>query len=192
MAGVSHIIVSQDVIREFLFMEKPNTARQEEDGTFTLKDSLLVHAPIERCFKLSCSLELVHEELGMIAVSGKTEGLVVGGDTVRWEGWQLGLKHFHVSHISSFECPVFMQDTMLDGRFKTFQHDHHFREVAGITPTTMLEDELRFSLPFGALGTLVARTIMVPHIQKLMANRFARIKRIAEGEDWRRYLPVAA
>lgn len=168
------------------------TTRQEEDGSFTLKASLLVQAPIERCFELSCSLELVHEELGMDAVSGKTTGLVVGGDIVRWEGWQLGLKHFHVSHISGFERPVFMQDTMLDGRFKTFQHDHHFRQQPGPTPSTLLEDELRFSLPFGVLGSLVARTVMVPHIHKLMASRFARIRRIAEGEDWRRYLPAAA
>ncbi|MGI4854083.1 MAG: SRPBCC family protein [Janthinobacterium lividum] len=168
------------------------TTRQEKDGSFTLADSLLVQAPIERCFELSCCLELVHEELGMNAVSGKTEGFVVGGDIVRWEGWQLGLKHFHVSHISGFERPVFMQDTMLDGRFKTFQHDHHFCQQAGAAPATLLQDELRFSLPFGALGGLVARTIMVPHIHKLMASRFARIKRIAESEDWRRYLPAAA
>ena len=168
------------------------TTRQEADGSFTLADSLLVQAPIARCFELSCSLELVREGLGMNAVSGKTEGFVVGGDVVRWEGWQLGLKHFHVSHISGFERPVFMQDTMLDGRFKTFQHDHHFRAQAGSTPSTLLEDELRFSLPFGALGALVAKTIMVPHIHKLMRSRFQRIKRIAEGEDWRRYLPAVA
>ena len=43
-------------------------------------------------------------------------------------------------------------------------------------------------MPFGALGRLVARSIMVPHIRKLMKNRFARIKRVAEGEDWQKYL----
>lgn len=164
---------------------------QETGGTFILRDSQLVHAPIDRCFQLSCSLELVHDELGMVAVSDKKDGLVEGGDIIRWEGWQLGLKHFHVSHISGFQEPVFMQDTMLDGRFKAFQHDHHFREVSGgpHRPTwTQLEDELRFSLPFGALGRLVAKYIMVPHIRKLMRSRFQRIQRIAEGNDWERYL----
>ena len=173
------------------------TRSDEQDGKggFTLRDSLLVYAPIERCFQLSCSLELVHEELGMDAVSGKQSGLVTGGDIVRWEGWQLGLKHFHVSHISSFQQPVFMQDTMLDGRFKTFQHDHHFREEPATgsgAPSTVLEDELRFSLPFGLPGRLVAQMVMVPHIRKLMRSRFHRIKRIAEGEDWKRYLPATA
>jgi ligand-binding SRPBCC domain-containing protein len=158
---------------------------QNRDGVFLLSDSALVHAPIERCFKLSCSLELVHEELGMNAVSGRKTGLVTGGDIVRWEGWQLGLKHHHVSKISGYEAPVFLQDTMLDGRFKYFQHDHH---MTATTDGTLLSDELRFSLPFGALGALVARRIMVPHIRKLLKSRFARIKRIAEGDDWQKYL----
>jgi hypothetical protein len=155
------------------------------DGLFLLSDSALVHAPIDRCFKLSCSLELVHEELGMNAVSGRTSGMVRGGDVVRWEGWQLGLRHHHVSQISSYEAPVFLQDTMLDGRFQYLQHDHHLRETAD---GTLLSDDLRFSLPFGALGRLVARYIMVPHIRKLLKSRFARIKRIAEGADWQKYV----
>ncbi len=168
----------------------------EANGCFTLRDSVLVHAPVDRCFRLTCSIALVHEELGMNAVSGRTEGFVTGGDVVRWEGWQLGLKHFHVSHISSYQRPVLLQDTMLDGRFKTFQHDHHLREVTDAAHPersgALLEDELRFSLPFGKVGEIVARTIMVPHIRGLMKSRFARIKRIAEGDDWRVYLQDAA
>ena len=165
---------------------------QETDGTFTLRDAQLVQAPIDRCFQLSCSLELVHQELGMTAVGEKKTGLVTGNDIVRWECWQLGLKHFHVSHISGFDRPVFLQDTMLDGRFKTFQHDHHFREVSAKAPEstwTQLEDELRFSLPFGVVGRMVAQQIMVPHIRKLLRSRFERIRRIAEGNDWQQYLP---
>ena len=157
----------------------------EPGGLFQLSDSTLVQAPIDRCFALSCSLELVHQELGMNAVSGRTEGLVVGGDVVRWEGWQLGLKHHHVSLISSYDSPTFLQDTMLEGRFKYFQHDHHLRETAD---GTVLSDDLRFSLPFGALGRVVAQTVMIPHIRKLLKSRFARIKRIAEGDDWQKYV----
>ncbi len=158
----------------------------EHNGAFTLGDSIRVDAPIDRCFQLTCSIALVYEELGMSAVSGRTAGLVVGGDLVRWEGWQLGLKHFHVSQISSYQRPVFMQDSMLDGRFRTFQHDHHLREEED--GRTVLTDELRFTLPFGILGRAVGHVVMVPHICRLMRNRFARIKRIAEGDDWRKYL----
>jgi hypothetical protein len=158
----------------------------EEGEFFTLGDTTVVDAPIDRCFQLTCSLALVREELGMNAVDGRTDGLVGDGDTVRWEGWQLGMKHFHVSHISGYNRPVFMQDSMLDGRFKTFQHDHHLRERSD--GATSLTDELRFSLPFGWAGRMVSRYIMVPHILRLMRRRFARIKRIAESDDWKRYL----
>ena len=160
------------------------SAAAAPDRLFELSDSTLVHAPIERCFALSCCLELVHEELGMDAVSGRTTGFVVGGDVVRWEGWQLGLRHHHVSLISAYTPPTFLQDTMLEGRFQYFQHDHHMRE----TPDgTLLSDDLRFSLPFGALGRVVAQVVMVPHIRKLLKSRFARIKRIAESDEWQKY-----
>lgn len=160
----------------------------EKDGVFTLTAAATVQAPIGRVFDLTCCIALVREELGMKPVQGRSSGLVQAGDTVRWEGWQLGLPQFHVTLISGFQRPEFMQDTMLDGRFKTFQHDHHLRSVND--DTTELHDELRFSLPFGVAGYAVARWIMVPHIQRLLASRFARLKRISESDDWRRYLPV--
>lgn len=161
-----------------------------QDGDFfTLRGTAVVQAPIDRCFQLTCCIALVREELGMKPVTGRTEGLVSHGDTVRWEGWQLGMKHFHVTGISGYERPVFMQDSMLDGRFRTFQHDHHLRELPG-GDGTQLEDEVRFSLPFGLAGRLVARYVMIPHIRRLLRSRFARIKRIAEGDAWQRYLPA--
>lgn len=120
----------------------------------------------------------------MRAVAGRTEGCVRGGDTVRWEGWKFGLPQFHVSLISEFEEPVYFQDRMLNGRFKSFAHDHHFREAQG---GTLLEDELRFSLPLGIAGRAVARVIMVPYIRRLMRERFLMLKDIAEGEAWRQF-----
>lgn len=163
-------------------------SRFEQHGdTFILRGTAEIQAPIERCFALTCAIALVREELGMQPTIGRTEGLVRNGDVVRWEGWQLGLKHFHVTHISGFQAPVFLQDTMIDGRFKTFQHDHHLIETPG--GATRLEDEVRFSLPFGIAGRLVARFIMVPHIHRLLSSRFARIQRLAEGDGWRKYLP---
>ena len=158
----------------------------EQNGTFTLSAAATVQAPIERLFDLTCSIALVREELGMRPVQGRSSGLVEAGDTVRWEGWQLGLPQFHVTLISGFQRPEFMQDTMLDGRFKSFQHDHHLRAVD--ESTTELRDELRFSLPFGVFGRFFARWVMVPHIQRLLKNRFLRIKRIAEHGNWRQYL----
>lgn len=154
---------------------------------FILRDQVAVRAPVDRCFLLSTAIAIVEKELGMHPVAGRTEGFVEEGDTVRWQGWQLGLPQYHESLITSFERNRFFQDRMIAGRFASFQHDHSFRS-AGNGVVTLL-DELRFSMPFGWLGWLIGRVVLVPHIRGLMKRRFALIKRLAETEGWRDYLP---
>jgi ligand-binding SRPBCC domain-containing protein len=152
---------------------------------FILRASTIIEAPIERCFLLSTSIEIVRKELGMTPVGGRTSGLVTAGDTIRWQGWQLGFPNYHVSLISAFEPFTFFQDRMIAGRFRSFEHDHHFEE----TPTGVrLSDEVRFTMPFGLPGWIVGRLILVPHIRGLMRRRFRMLKTFAEGEAWRKYL----
>jgi ligand-binding SRPBCC domain-containing protein len=156
---------------------------------FTVSDSIHIHAPIERCFLLSTSLELVQQVLEMRPVEGgsrKTSGFVVGGDRIEWRGWLFGLPQVHESLITRYERPNFFQDTMARGRFERFQHDHRFTEIDG---HTLLVDKLRFSLPFGWPGKIMARHVIVPHISGLLRRRMQLLKRVAEGSEWKQYLP---
>ena len=153
---------------------------------YTVKDSIHINAPIERCFHLSSSIDLVRQTLGMKPVRGKLDGNIAAGDRILWRGWILGLPQFHESLITAYNVPTFFQDTMERGRFKRFQHDHHFAEVDG---HTLLHDKLRFSLPFGPAGKLIARRIMVPYIAGLLRRRLTLLKQVAESEQWRRYVP---
>jgi len=159
------------------------------DHTFTVRDEIAVQAPIERCFLLSTSVDLVQRELGMCPVRGRTSGLVVAGDTVRWRGWKFGLPQLHESLIKQFEPPVFFRDRMIAGRFVSFEHDHRFTNSGD--GAVLMSDELRFTMPFGWLGELIGKWILVPHIQGLLRRRFALLKRIAEGEEWKQYLSAA-
>ncbi len=154
---------------------------------FTLRDRILIAAPIERCFRLSTSIEVVALTLAMRPVEGKTGGMIAANDQLLWRGWKFGLPQMHETLITGFDEPTFFLDTMGRGRFATFQHDHHFSatEDGG----TLLQDELRFSMPFGAAGALVGAVIMVPHIEGLLRRRFALLKQLAEGDGWRDYLP---
>lgn len=121
--------------------------------------------------------------------SGKTRGLIVGGDRIVWRGWLLGLPQVHESLITRYERPRFFQDTMARGRFKRFQHDHEFTEIDG---HTLAVDKLRFSLPLGWPGKVVGRKVMVPYISSLLSKRLTLLKQVAEGPDWERYLPEEA
>jgi ligand-binding SRPBCC domain-containing protein len=156
---------------------------------FTVSDSIHIHAPIERCFLLSTSIELVEQVLEMRPAEGsfrKTAGLVVEGDRIEWRGWVFGLPQVHESLITRYERPAFFQDAMARGRFKRFQHDHRFTEIDG---HTLVVDKVKFSLPFGGPGKVVARWVMVPHIAALLRRRVILLKHVAESTEWKRYLP---
>jgi ligand-binding SRPBCC domain-containing protein len=159
-------------------------------GQFVVRDRILIAAPIERCFLLSTSVALVERELGMHPVRGRTTGLVEGGDTVRWQGWQLGLPQFHESLIEPFEPPHYFRDRMIAGRFQSFQHDHRFEPQPD--GRILLADEIRFTMRWGWAGALAGRWILLPHIRGLLRRRFAMLKQIAESEEWRRYIPAEA
>ena len=158
---------------------------------FVLRDEVVVWAPIERCFQLSTNVEIVRMELHMRLVRGRTAGLVTAGDTVRWEGWKFGMPQVHESLIEAFQPWAFFRDRMISGRFRDFEHDHAFDLLED--GSVRMRDEVRFSMRWGWPGYVVGQLVLMPNIRGLLRRRFALLKRIAEGEEWRRYLlPNAA
>jgi len=155
--------------------------------TFTISDTVYISAPIERCFLLATNVELVGKTLGMKPIEGKTSGMIVQDDRLLWAGWMFFLPHMHESHITKFEPPHFFQDTMERGRFKRYQHDHHFYEM---DDRTVLNDKIRFTMPFGILGRLVGHAVVVPYLSRKLRRRLRLLKRVAENKkEWSKYLP---
>jgi hypothetical protein len=168
--------------------------------------SASIHSPIERVFALSTRVELVKETLGMTLVdSGVERGVFAGHieahSRVVWKGWKFGLPTSHHTLITGFAAPerqptgevtAWFQDSQERGRFAFFQHDHHFRQSYHPSdpskPITELHDEVRFALPFGVFGALAAKYLLAPHIQRLCAKRFARLKSLAEGDGWQEWV----
>lgn len=124
-------------------------------GGFVLADEIAMRAPIQRCFQLSTNLRIVQEVLKMRPVRGRTSGQVVAGDTVRWEGWQLGLPQEHESVIESDVAPLFFRDRMIAGRFAWFEHDHRF--IGQQDGIVLLRDEVRFCHAVGLAGRACGR-----------------------------------
>lgn len=155
---------------------------------FALRDEVTIHAPLERCFLLSTSVEIVERELRMHPARGRTSGFVKGGDTVLWKGWKFGLPQFHESVIEEFRPCRFFRDRMIAGRFRTFEHDHIFDLLPD--GSVHLRDEIRFSMRWGWLGEMLGVLLLRPHIRRLLRRRFGLLKRIAESEEWRDYVPA--
>ncbi|HEY3704469.1 MAG TPA: hypothetical protein VGL22_05370 [Terracidiphilus sp.] len=154
---------------------------------FVLRDEVVVRAPLERCFLLSTSVEIVECELRMHPRQGRTSGLVQHGDTVLWKGWKYGLPQFHQSLIEAFRPYSFFRDRMIAGRFRSFEHDHAFDVLPD--GRVRMQDQVRFTMPWGLLGQFVGVLLLAPDIRRLMRRRFSLLKRIAETEEWRKFIP---
>ncbi len=70
---------------------------------------------------------------------------------------------------------------MVAGSFRRFEHEHHF---ATMDDGTRVRDEIQFSAPWGMLGQFLARRRLL----EILVERNAVIKRVAESEEWRKYL----
>src|ERR1700761_760327 len=92
-----------------------------------------IAAPIQRCFDLARCIE-VHllgtEQTGERAVAGVKTGLIGPNEYVRWRAKHLGVPQYLTSKITAFDSPYYFQDTMVEGAFKSLQHDHYFRALA--------------------------------------------------------------
>lgn len=153
-----------------------------------------IAAPIERCFLLSLSIDLHQQAASHTmerAIAGVTHGIIGAGETVTWQGRHFGLMLTHQSVISGYERPQYFQDTMLQGAFRYFVHDHFFT-IDG--SETLMRDELRFEAPWGLLGRIAERIAVRSHMENFLRERNSSLRATAEGNAavWGRFLPEQA
>lgn len=154
----------------------------------TLIVTTIIHAPPERCFDLSRSIDL-HKastaRTGEQAVAGVTSGLIGIGEEVTWRARHFGVWQRITSRISAFDRPGYFQDTMIRGAFRFFQHDHFFVEQrSGITE---MKDVLRFAAPIPIAGRL-AELVLKPYLRQFLRERNELLRQVAESDGWLRYL----
>jgi ligand-binding SRPBCC domain-containing protein len=145
--------------------------------------STTIKAPRERCFDLSRDIDLhvrSMEHSGERAIAGCTSGLIGMGQQVTWRAMHCGVAHEHCSRITAFDSPHHFRDSMISGRFRSFEHDHHFDE--GAPGHTIMRDIIEFASPFGPIGALVDRVFMKHYLEKLILQRNAVIKQAAEDQ----------
>jgi len=147
-----------------------------------------IDAPVERCFRLSLSIDLhvaSARKTGEKAIDGVTTGLIAEGEKVTFQARVFGVRLQHTSLIETLRPYSHFRDVMVAGVFKHFEHDHHF---APMDDGTRVRDEIRFSAKWGPLGRLATKMFVRRRLTAFLMERNAVIKHVAESEEWRGYL----
>jgi ligand-binding SRPBCC domain-containing protein len=147
-----------------------------------------IQAPIERIFDLARSIDLHVESAGQTgerAIGKRTKGLLAHGEEVTWRGKHFGVWQNFTSKITACDRPSFFRDSMRRGAFRRMDHDHYFQEVGNIT---VMRDVIDFTAPLGLLGWVADRLVLRRHLRQFLIERNAVLKRVAEGDDWRRFV----
>jgi len=147
-----------------------------------------IAAPIERVFDLSRSINLHSISTAQTnerAIAGVITGLINLNETVTWQARHLFKTRQHTTKITAMESPVYFVDEMTKGDFKSFRHEHHFKQAAN---GTISIDVLEFESPYGAAGKIFNTIYLKRYLEKFLAKRNATIKEYAETQKWKAIL----
>ena len=147
-----------------------------------------IMAPVERVFDLCRSINLhkistahTHEKV----VAGVMNGLINEGETVTWQAKHLFKERKFTSRITAMLRPQSFTDEMIQGDFKSFHHEHHFKQTDN---GTIMIDVVNFESPYGIIGKLANRFYLKNYLEQLLLKRNEVIKEYAEGMKWKAIL----
>jgi hypothetical protein len=157
-----------------------------------LEEVTVVEAPIERCFDLARSVEVhlvanIHSGEQALAIGDITSGLPELSQQVTWRAKHFGLWQNLTSRFTAMRPPTYFQATMVKGIFRSMQADHYFRTLP--SGATEMKDLFRVVAPLPVLGPLAETLFLRRYMLRLLRERNAVIKQIAESEEWQHYLP---
>ena len=132
-------------------------------------------------FDLSRSIDLhliSTEKTNEKAIAGRTEGLIELGEIVTWRAKHLGVYQNFTSKVTGCKEYSYFADKMVSGAFKSFTHEHHFKQEAGFT---LMTDKFYFESPLGILGKLANKLFLTRYMENLLKTRNAFLKQRAES-----------
>lgn len=147
-----------------------------------------IAAPVERVFDLSRSIDLHKismEESKEIPIAGVTEGLIKENESVTWQARHLYKTRQFTSKITMMKSPVSFKDEMVEGDFKSYAHEHHFKAIEN---GAIMIDQLDYECPYGFIGRLVDKFYLKKLFEQLLIKRNQVIKEYAETEKWKSIL----
>ena len=148
-----------------------------------------IQAPVDRCFDLSRSIDLhmlSTQQTNEIAVAGVITGLIRLNESVTWKARHFGVWQKLTSEITEFKYPDYFVDEMVKGAFKSFRHEHYFKEKEN--NMTEMIDKFSYESPLGILGSLADKLFLKRYMTDLLDKRNQTIKEVAESDHWKKIL----
>jgi ligand-binding SRPBCC domain-containing protein len=136
----------------------------------------VVEAAPETVFDACLDVDLHTESMGASgerAVGGVTTGRLKAGDVVTWEARHLALPWRMTVRITDYRRPRGFTDEQVSGPFGRWRHEHSFTPGPAGSSATVMRDIIDFTAPMGPVGRLVARLILRPYLQRVVARRNA-------------------
>ncbi len=139
-----------------------------------------VRAPVDRCFALSCDIDLHRRSMGASkeqAIAGVTSGPIGPGQQVTLQARHFGIWWRMTAKIVDYDRPWRFVDEMQRGPFAAWRHEHRFEQH----PTgTRMVDTAQYHLPFGPLGRLADLLFIRYYLRRLLQTRSQHMKLEAE------------
>lgn len=142
----------------------------------------VIDAPITIVFDLARDIDFHKHSMTNTqekAVAGTTQGLIGMDEWVTWEAVHFGVRQRLTSKITAYDRPVFFKDTMQNGAFKRFDHEHIFSTLAD--GKTLMEDVFDYDSPLGWLGKIADVLFLEQYLCHLLLSRNTLLKTLAEG-----------
>ncbi len=130
----------------------------------------------EAAFDAGLDIDLHLESMadsGERAVGGVTSGRIGPGETVTWRARHFGIPWRMTSKITAYERPTRFVDEQVRGPFRRWHHEHLFRADGD---GTVMTDVVEFEAPAGPVGRLIAVTVLLPYLRRLIARRNATLR----------------
>jgi len=152
----------------------------------TIEIKTLIKADLKTCFNLARNIDFHKtsmEHSNEKAIAGKTSGLIELGEWVTWEAKHFGIEQKLTSKITEFESPNYFVDEMISGAFKSFRHEHIFKNSFDNkfnVDYTLMIDKFHFQSPFGIFGKLANVLFLKRYMTNLLETRNALLRQKAE------------
>jgi ligand-binding SRPBCC domain-containing protein len=104
------------------------------------------------------------------------------GDVVTLRARHFGVTWRMTSQVVELDRPHRFVDVQVAGPFRRFRHEHVFVPTPGGTRMT---DRVAFTAPLGAPGAAVGRLVVGPYLRRLLQQRGAHVRSVAEGQEGR-------